>query len=268
MTKYLSYALPSVGESILMSLLIGAGLSLSPGDFQLLGYLLPLCYCIFLGVRRSSQSGVSPVPIENSRTGRYSVGAYIAVMTVLLCCCFVILEAMPQVPAPEWYDRYLKQLRESALLPTILTTVIAAPVLEEFFCRGVILRGLLTHLNPSLAVIISSALFAALHMSLFQAIPAMLMGLFFGWVYYKTHSLITTTVMHIINNAISLYMLFNTEQQAGGVEAGGMIWSQWWPYVLMVAVAIALFVFYVRQINKNIISDFKLQNNEKDNLSL
>ena len=47
-----------------------------------------------------------------------------------------------------------------------------------------------------------------------------------------------------------------------------MIWSQWWPYVLVVAVAIALFVFYGRQVNKNIISDFKLQNNEKDNLSL
>lgn len=87
---------------------------------------------------------------------------------------------------------------------TFISVSIFAPFFEEWLCRGIVLRGLLKKVSPAWAVVISAAFFALIHMNLWQAVPAFLMGLVFGYVYYKTGSLKLTMLMHFANNTMAL----------------------------------------------------------------
>ena len=89
-------------------------------------------------------------------------------------------------------------------LINLATTVIAAPILEELIFRGCILESLKKY-STSFAIVFSSLLFALLHMNLVQGIPAFGMGLVFGWMYVRTGSLSMTIVLHLINNAVSMF---------------------------------------------------------------
>lgn len=63
---------------------------------------------------------------------------------------------------------------------SIITITIAAPILEEIFVRGIVLKGLLKNYSPHKAILISAIFFSALHLNPWQAIPAFIGGLFLG----------------------------------------------------------------------------------------
>lgn len=86
---------------------------------------------------------------------------------------------------------------------SILTAVVAAPVLEELLFRGVILQGIRERSGALKAVLISSAIFGAIHIIPPQAINAFFVALVIGFIYVRSGSLWTVIIIHAINNAIS-----------------------------------------------------------------
>ncbi len=86
---------------------------------------------------------------------------------------------------------------------SFLTVVIFAPLFEELLCRGVILRGLLHHITPAKAIFWSALMFAVMHLNPWQALPAFMVGLLMGWIYWKTGSLLVTIFIHFVNNGFS-----------------------------------------------------------------
>ena len=86
---------------------------------------------------------------------------------------------------------------------SFLTVVIFAPLFEELLCRGVILRGLLHHITPAKAIFWSALMFAVMHLNPWQALPAFMVGLLMGWIYWKTGSLLATIFIHFVNNGFS-----------------------------------------------------------------
>ena len=110
-------------------------------------------------------------------------------------------------PMPEWLEKVMDQMLEgSPLWATLLSVSVFAPLFEEWLCRGMILRGLLTKMKPATAIVISAAFFAILHINPWQAIPAFCLGLLFGFVYYKTGSLKLTMLMHCVNNTMAVVL--------------------------------------------------------------
>ena len=107
---------------------------------------------------------------------------------------------------PEVLKKALEQLTEGPLWVTLLSVSIFAPLFEEWLCRGLVLRGLLQKHSPFSAIAVSAAFFAVLHLNPWQAIPAFLLGLLFGYVYYKTGSLKLTILMHCVNNTFAALM--------------------------------------------------------------
>ena len=87
-------------------------------------------------------------------------------------------------------------------LSYVLVLVIIAPILEEFIFRGIILKGLLTRYSPKFAIIVSALLFGLFHFSSQQIWHAFLMGLLWGWIYYKTKSIGTVILLHCFSNFI------------------------------------------------------------------
>ena len=115
-----------------------------------------------------------------------------------------------QILLPEPPER-LKALLESVVNGNIVVNLVCAsimaPILEEWFCRGMIMRGLMANGKSAwFAIIFSSLVFAFIHLNPWQAIPAFLLGCLFGFVYYRTGSLKITMLMHCANNTLAIVL--------------------------------------------------------------
>ena len=100
----------------------------------------------------------------------------------------------------------MKQMTGGPFWSSFLTVAIFAPIFEEWMCRGMVLRGLLTKMKPGWAIVISALFFAVIHANPWQALNAFLIGLVMGYVYYKTGSLILTMIIHFINNGTAVIL--------------------------------------------------------------
>lgn len=109
----------------------------------------------------------------------------------------------------EFYDlmiEALSKMTEGPLWSSFLVTAIFAPIFEEWLCRGMVLRGLLTKMKPVWAIVISALFFAVIHLNPWQALNAFAIGLVMGFVYYKTGSLWLTMLIHFVNNGTSVIL--------------------------------------------------------------
>ena len=106
----------------------------------------------------------------------------------------------------EMFTEMMKELTGGPFWSSFLTVAIFAPIFEEWLCRGMVLRGLLTKMKPGWAIVISALFFAVIHANPWQALNAFLIGLMMGYVYYKTGSLILTMVIHFVNNGTSVFL--------------------------------------------------------------
>lgn len=138
-------------------------------------------------------------------------GGLVAAITVSLatiaaaCLMEPVTTLLPQMP--EWFEKIMNQLMEgSPLWATLISVSVFAPFFEEWLCRGIVLRGLLSKTSPAAAICISAVFFAILHMNPWQAVPAFGLGLLFGYVYYKTGSLKLTMLMHCVNNTMAVVL--------------------------------------------------------------
>ena len=113
----------------------------------------------------------------------------------------------------EFYEQIMELMKTMTGGPfwsSFLVVAIFAPIFEEWLCRGMVLRGLLTKMKPVWAIVISALFFAVIHANPWQALNAFMIGLLMGYVYYKTGSLILTMIIHFVNNGTSV-ILSNVE---------------------------------------------------------
>lgn len=85
----------------------------------------------------------------------------------------------------------------------ILSSVIAAPILEEVFFRGLVFESCRERMGRGGALLMSALLFGAIHIVPVQMINAFVVGLILGYVYLKTRSLLAAIIIHAVNNAIA-----------------------------------------------------------------
>ena len=110
----------------------------------------------------------------------------------------------------EMFTELMKQMTGGPFWSSFLVVAIFAPIFEEWLCRGMVLRGLLTKMKPVWAIVVSALFFAVIHANPWQALNAFLIGLVMGYVYYKTGSLLLTMIIHFVNNG-SAVILSNIE---------------------------------------------------------
>lgn len=84
--------------------------------------------------------------------------------------------------------------------------LVLAPFCEEIIFRGMILRGFLSNYSAAKAVIYSAIIFCAIHIYPTLLLGALFLGLFLGYVFYLTKSLLPGMVFHAIANFSALFM--------------------------------------------------------------
>lgn len=83
---------------------------------------------------------------------------------------------------------------------TVIMVCILAPFLEEMLFRGIILRSFIKQYSTRNAILLSSLLFGAAHLNLYQFVGATCMGLVLGWIYVRTHSIWPCIILHAFYN--------------------------------------------------------------------
>lgn len=123
---------------------------------------------------------------------------------------YLNFKATTSTPAMKaFYDKVVELLGTMTGGPfwsSFLLAAIFAPIFEEWLCRGMILRGLLTKMKPGWAIVVSALFFAIIHMNPWQALNAFIIGVIMGYVYYKTGSLILTMIIHFVNNGTAVIL--------------------------------------------------------------
>ena len=89
-----------------------------------------------------------------------------------------------------------------------ITLVIIAPVAEEILFRGYLLAKLRKHVPIWVAVLITSLLFAVVHLSFNVGVDVFALSLVLCFLRIKTGSLWPSIILHMIKNGIAFYFLF------------------------------------------------------------
>ncbi len=91
------------------------------------------------------------------------------------------------------------------LLLTIVTISVVAPLADELFFRGVVLRSLTPRIGSLGAVLITAALTAVFHkIEPFKLTHSFIMGVIFAAAVVWTRSVYTSLILHGIHNSLSL----------------------------------------------------------------
>lgn len=207
--------------------------------------------------RTHSFEGVPGYAMENShfvKGGGFMTALIAGVATI--AAGFIadpIQGLLPDMPAN--IKAMLEAMTQGNIWLNLLSVSIMAPLFEEWLCRGTLLRALLVFprkngsqgISPLWAIVISSLVFALIHGNMWQAVPAFILGVLFGYVYYRTGSLKLTMLMHCVNNTLSLVLSnidkFKDMESWKEVLAPGMYW-------IAFAASIMIIVLTVLALNK------------------
>ena len=83
-----------------------------------------------------------------------------------------------------------------------LVASVLAPIAEEIAFRGYVLSALRTHLSPGAAILGSSVLFASIHLDPVRFPAVLFLGVFLGWLAWRSGSIWPAVAAHGVNNAL------------------------------------------------------------------
>jgi hypothetical protein len=95
-----------------------------------------------------------------------------------------------------------------ALVVFFATAAIAAPLFEETLFRGFLLPSLTRYMPVGGAILLSSFIFAAAHLSLSEVLPLMTLGIILGFIYSRSRNLLAPILLHSLWNSATMISLF------------------------------------------------------------
>ena len=114
---------------------------------------------------------------------------------------FVVSQLGPQ---PEGVKQVTEGIQGVKALQTLAVLGLLAPLAEELVFRGMLYGWLAGRWSNLVAFILSSLAFAAAHAEPLHILLVLPLGFWFGWLRWRTGSLVPTIVAHVINNTIAV----------------------------------------------------------------
>ncbi|MDR2585370.1 MAG: CPBP family intramembrane metalloprotease [Prevotellaceae bacterium] len=149
------------------------------------------------------------------------------------------------IPMPDLFKEIFASVVQGNWV-TVLSVVVAAPLLEEWLLRGVALKGLLQRgYSPAAAICWTALMFGVIHLNPWQAIPAFLMGILFGWVYWRTRSLWSSIFLHAVNNGMTLLLTLVFPDLAEDTSTLDLVGMERFPLVLAAAITASALIIWL-----------------------
>ncbi len=126
-----------------------------------------------------------------------------------MICCNALNEL---VSLPDWLEEDFTALSHNWI--GALSIALMAPWVEELLFRGAIMPSLdKKGTAPWRGILLSSLLFGLIHVNPAQVLFAIPMGIAFGWIVWRTNSLLTAIIGHTLNNSFGVLTLLSTDSE-------------------------------------------------------
>ena len=128
----------------------------------------------------------------------------------------------------------------------IIAIAIIPGFCEEYFFRGVLQKNLnLLLKNTHIAILLSSLLFSAFHLQFYGFFPRFFLGVFFGYLFYWSGSLMYPVIAHALNNFLSLTVFYAASSGLFGEDVDISVNSSPEIPLALIAFSIIIFIFLV-----------------------
>ena len=149
-------------------------------------------------------------------------------LILAICCWFLFLplaefftSLIPTTGPLEAVYKIFEESFEMMLdykIAGFIMVCLLAPIFEEIIFRGIILKGMLNfNVNPTVAILLNGFIFGCAHMNPWQFIGAGILGVIFGFVYYRTKSLLIPMILHFLNNTLAYSLMLIQGDMEGDV---------------------------------------------------
>ena len=179
-----------------------------------------------LGARTSHLLGIRPLAVNH-----FLLITAVSIPISLMCGGF---HQMTTAAWDQWFahlpgmsvfdemdvNETIKPLGESAPIGLLLLAIAVAPAIgEEVIFRGIIGRGLVARHGVVAGVIMTSLMFAAVHMHPAHVVALLPLAFFIHLVYLTTRSILAPMLLHLLNNSLAVVLLKVSATMPGLEEA-------------------------------------------------
>jgi len=182
-----------------IQVIAGSGLAIA---LSVIGGLPTVLIALWVAIRMTSTSFTDYLSLHLASWREFAIGA--GGLVLIVVGWDVVSHATGRDLAPDFMVDVLKSARnDHAVWLLIPAFCAAAPISEELFARGFLYRGWSeSFLGVAGAIVLSSLVWTGLHMQydwyFFGEIFSL--GLWFGYLRYRSHSTWLTIVLHGLNN--------------------------------------------------------------------
>ena len=209
-------SLPSVQESLLILVIalllmvyVGGIMSLSnpimgvviPQTF--IG-VLPILACIYIKADMKKVFALK-LPKIKHLAGTCFLGAGAICLTMVISN---LLSMLFPGDSQGLTEEYMQMLDGISFVPALILIALTPAVCEELMYRGYMFTAFKQKMSLSKVILIVSLLFAASHMSLIKIIPTCLLGMVLAYVVEKSGSIVTSSLIHFMNNGLAVVVLY------------------------------------------------------------
>jgi uncharacterized protein len=210
-----------------------------------LNYSIPTILTAFKYIKKKKLLNAEEYFIK---TEKIDTWVYLQIFFLTILFIIVIDPINLLIPVPEWFSEIMQKMISKSLF-SFTQVVLIAPVFEEIIFRGVILDGFLKIYSPKKSIIWSSILFGLIHLNPWQALGAFFIGLFIGWIYYRTQSIIPGILIHFTNNLIAFLLLLYSQNNA---LAFSDLFENKIIYLILIIIFSVIFYFGLKIFNKQL----------------
>ena len=183
-------------------------------------FLVPTLICLWLFSTNDKKYLGLKAPSDNG----YII-AGVGVMLIAIPFTALLGELNQQIPFPENIANWMKQKEEAAskpmqallsrpgvkdLLLNMVFIAICAGVGEELLFRGMVQRMLIRIFkSPWAGIVVSAAIFSAMHMQFYGFLPRFTLGILLGAIYWYSGSLWVAILAHFIYDAVLVLLAWS-----------------------------------------------------------
>ncbi len=208
-------------------------------EFSLINMLI--YFILFLGLYIAiSKIKKLPLVLDSHfvPTKNHSIGVFI-----LLVISFQIGINSPMAKTISFFFNLNNENATPPSILVLMSIVLFGPLMEEIMFRGIILRGLLSKYTAKKAIIFTAILFGLIHMNPIQIPGAILLGIFFSWIYYRTRNIGICIMLHMVANTTTMLIQYIPPH---------LSFSIWYIYGVFTLVFVILTIQLYKKSKKNI----------------
>ena len=157
--------------------------------------------------------------------------------------------------AAELKEQMLNVDTISGLIINLIVIALIPAIGEELTFRGVVQQFLTkTCKNAHVAIILSAAIFSAIHFQFYGFLPRMVLGVFLGYFFYMTKSLWTSILMHFANNALAVTAYYFNNIDVIDIDVDSVGATSWYITIISAIGCISIIVYSwhnIKAVNDN-----------------